>query len=572
MKDAKWIIEPLTPEQEAICERLADELAISQLSASILVRRGLTTASLARSFIRPRLEDLHDPYLMKGMREAIDRIDRAIAEGEKILIFGDYDVDGTTAVSLIYKFFRPLCENLDFYIPDRYLEGYGISFRGIDYAVEHGCTLIIALDCGIKSVDKVAYAAKHGVDFIICDHHMPGDELPKAVAVLDPHREDDTYPYRELCGCGVGFKLAQAYAIRHEMASYDLLPLLELTAMSIASDIVPITGENRILAYFGLREINKKPSVGLQSIMNMAGIHPGRLTISDLVYKIGPRVNACGRIKSGTEAVKLLITEDADLAAAMSEAVNDYNKSRQDKDKSITEEALQQLQADPENAQKHTTVVFAPHWHKGVVGIVASRLTETYYRSTIVLTGSEDGLISGSARSVSDFDIYSAIDSCRDLLTNFGGHVYAAGLSMREENLPEFRRRFEDYVATHITPDQQEPSVNVEAEISLSDITPQFFRILQCLEPYGPGNPRPVFVTRGMINYRYTKRVGKMGEHLKLDLTDRTASISGIAFGKGNLATHFQNGKPADVCYELDENHFNGTTSIQMTAIDIKTV
>ena len=391
-----------------------------------------------------------------------------------------------------------------------------------------------------------------------------------AVAVLDPHRADDTYPYRELCGCGVGFKLAQAYAIRHEMAFYDLLPLLELTAMSIASDIVPITGENRILAYFGLREINKKPSVGLQSIMNMAGIHPGRLTISDLIYKIGPRVNACGRVKSGTEAVRLLITEDADLAAAMSEAVNDYNKSRQDMDKSISEEALQQLQSDPNNDRKYTTVVYAQHWHKGVVGIVASRLTENYYRPTIVLTGSEDGLISGSARSVSDFDIYSAIDSCRDLLTNFGGHMFAAGLSMREENLPEFKRRFEEYVATHITPEQQEPVINVEAEIMLSDITPQFFRILQCLEPYGPGNPRPVFVTRDMINYRYTKRVGKMGEHLKLDLTDRTASISGIAFGQGDYAPYFQNGYAADVCYELDENHFNGVTSIQMQALDIR--
>ena len=570
MRESRWLIEPLSAEQDAICARLADELAISPLSAAILVRRGLTTAQMARSFIRPRLEDLHDPFLMLGMKEAVDRIDRAIESGEKILIYGDYDVDGTTAVSLMYKFLHTFYDNLDFYIPDRYLEGYGISFRGIDYAAEHGCKLIIALDCGIKSVDKVEYARQQGIDFIICDHHMPGDELPKAVAVLDPHREDDTYPYRELCGCGVGFKLAQAYAIRHEMAFYDLLPLLELTAMSIASDIVPVTGENRILAFFGLREINKKPSVGLQSIMNLAGIHPGRLTISDLVYKIGPRVNACGRIKSGTEAVRLLITEDADLASAMSEAVNDYNKSRQDMDKSISEEALAQLQADPENAHKYTSVVFAPHWHKGVVGIVASRLTESFFRPTIVLTGSEDGLISGSARSVSDFDIYSAIDSCRDLLTNFGGHMFAAGLSMREENLPEFKRRFEEYVAAHITPAQQEPVIKVEAEIALSDITPQFFRILQCLEPYGPGNPRPVFVTRNLINYRYTKRVGKMGEHLKLDLTDRTASISGIAFGRGSFATHFQNGYPADVCYELDENHFNGMTSIQMQALDIK--
>lgn len=507
---------------------------------------------------------------MKDMDKAVDRITRALENHEKILIYGDYDVDGTTAVSLMYKFLHSLYDQLDYYIPDRYTEGYGISFRGIDYATEHECTLIIALDCGIKSVDKVEYARKRGIDFIICDHHMPDETLPNAVAVLDPHRNDDPYPYTDLCGCGVGFKLAQAYAQRHQIAFDTLRPLLELVAMSIASDIVPITGENRILAFFGLREINRWPSVGLKSIMDMAGIHPGKLTISDLVYKIGPRVNACGRIKSGIEAVRLLITEDAELAADMGKAINDYNKSRQDMDKSISEEALQQLQDDPENDRKYSTVVFNPTWHKGVVGIVASRLTETYYRPTIVLTGSEDGIISGSARSVSDFDIYSAIDSCRDLLTNFGGHVYAAGLSMREDNLPEFKRRFEEYVAAHITPEQQEPVISVEAEIQLTDITPQFFRILQSLEPYGPGNPRPVFVTRNLINYRYTKRVGKTGEHLKLDLTDRSASIAGIAFGMGDFATYFQNGNAADVCYELDENHFNGITSIQMQVHDIK--
>ena len=570
MRETKWEIEALSAEQQAICAQLSDELAISPLAAAILVRRGLVTAASARAFIRPRLEELHDPFLMKDMDKAVDRITRALENHEKILIYGDYDVDGTTAVSLMYKFLHSLYDQLDYYIPDRYTEGYGISFRGIDYAAEHECTLIIALDCGIKSVDKVEYARKRGIDFIICDHHMPDETLPNAVAVLDPHRSDDPYPYTDLCGCGVGFKLAQAYAQRHQISFDTLRPLLELVAMSIASDIVPITGENRILAFFGLREINRWPSVGLKSIMDMAGIHPGKLTISDLVYKIGPRVNACGRIKSGIEAVRLLITEDAELAADMGKAINDYNKSRQDMDKSISEEALQQLQDDPENDGKYSTVVFNPTWHKGVVGIVASRLTETYYRPTIVLTGSEDGIISGSARSVSDFDIYSAIDSCRDLLTNFGGHVYAAGLSMREDNLPEFKRRFEEYVAAHITPEQQEPVISVEAEIQLTDITPQFFRILQSLEPYGPGNPRPVFVTRNLINYRYTKRVGKTGEHLKLDLTDRSASIAGIAFGMGDFATYFQNGNAADVCYELDENHFNGITSIQMQVHDIK--
>lgn len=572
MVETQWQIQQLTAEQEAICAQLAGELNISPLSAAILIRRGLTTADAARTFIRPRMEDLHNPFLMRDMDKAVDRLTKAIENQEKILIYGDYDVDGTTAVSLTYKFLHSFYDKLDFYIPDRYLEGYGISFKGIDYAQEQGCTLIIALDCGIKSVDKVDYASKRGIDFIICDHHMPDDELPKAVAVLDPHREDDNYPYRDLCGCGVGFKLMQAYAIRHNMPVECLTPVLELAAMSVASDIVPITGENRILAFYGLKQVNLQPSVGLQSIMRIAGIQPGRLTISDLVYKIGPRVNACGRIKSGTEAVRLLITEDADLAVAMGEAINEYNKSRQDMDKEISEEALQQLKDDPENEQKFSSVVFAPHWHKGVVGIVASRLTETFYRPTIVLTGSDDGLISGSARSVSDFDIYSAIDSCRDLLTNFGGHVFAAGLSMKQENLPEFCRRFEEYVRNHITPSQQQPVIPVEEEIHLSDITPQFFRILQCLEPYGPGNPRPIFVTRNLINYRYTKRVGKNGEHLKLDLTDRTASISGIAFGKGDLALYFQNGNAADVCYELDENTFNGVTSIQMQVQDIKKI
>lgn len=572
MVETQWQIQQLTAEQQIVCSQLAGELNISPLSAAILIRRGLTTAEAARTFIRPKMEDLHDPFLMRDMDKAVNRLTKAIENQEKILIYGDYDVDGTTAVSLAYKFLHSFYDKLDFYIPDRYLEGYGVSFKGIDYAEEQGCTLIIALDCGIKSVDKVDYATKRGIDFIICDHHMPDDQLPKAVAVLDPHREDDTYPYRDLCGCGVGFKLMQAYAIRHNMPAESLTPVLELAAMSIASDIVPITGENRILAFYGLKQVNLQPSVGLQSIMRIAGIQPGRLTISDLVYKIGPRVNACGRIKSGTEAVRLLITEDADLAAAMGEAINDYNKSRQDMDKEISEEALQQLKDDPENEHKFSSVVFAPHWHKGVVGIVASRLTETFYRPTIVLTGSDDGLISGSARSVSDFDIYSAIDSCRDLLTNFGGHVFAAGLSMKQENLPEFRRRFEEYVSTHITPEQQQPIIPVEEEICLTDITPQFFRILQCLEPYGPGNPRPIFVTRNLINYRYTKRVGKNGEHLKVDLTDRVASISGIAFGKGDMALYFQNGNAADVCYELDENTFNGVTSIQMQVQDIKKI
>jgi len=571
-----WNIRSLSAEEAELRDRLAHDLAISPVSASLLVVRGMKTAAEARAFIRPRLQELHDPFLMADMVEAECRLSEAIAGGEKILIYGDYDVDGTTAVSLVYRFLHSFYDKLDFYIPDRYTEGYGVSFQGIDYAVEHDCSLIIALDCGIKSVDKVAYATKRGIDFIICDHHKPGDELPAAVAVLDPHREDCPYPYQELSGCGVGFKLMQAYAMRHNMPFSTLQPLLELLAMSIASDIVPMTGENRILAFYGLQEINRTKSLGLRTIMSLAGIEPGRLTVSDLVFKIGPRVNACGRICSGAEAVRLLITEDPAEANRLADAVNDYNQERKDLDKSISDEALQQLLSDPDNDKKTTSVVFSPDWHKGVVGIVASRLTETFYRPTIVLTQGDDGLVSGSARSVSDFDIYSAIDSCRDLLTNFGGHDYAAGLSMKKENLDEFKRRFEEYVSEHVRPEQKEPRLDIETELDLCDITPKFFRILQCLEPFGPGNPRPRFVTRDVINYRFTKRVGKEGEHLRLNVTDRSINqygaevyIDGIAFGKGDFAPYLQNGNAADVCYTLEENYYNGNVTIQMMVEDI---
>lgn len=572
-----WKINTLTEEQQSLRDRLATELRISPLSAALLITRGLTTADAARSFIRPKLEKLHDPFLMKDMTEAEARLSEAIAGHQRILIYGDYDVDGTTAVSLVYTFLHSFYDNLDFYIPDRYTEGYGISFQGIDYAQAQGCQLIIALDCGIKAVDKVAYATARGIDFIICDHHKPGDELPAAVAVLDPHREDDHYPYTELSGCGVGFKLVQAYAKQHKIPMEQLRPLLSLLAMSIASDIVPITGENRILAHFGLIEINRNPSLGLRTIMKLAGIEPGRLTITDLVFKIGPRVNACGRIRSGADAVRLLITETPSQAEELAQAVEDNNNERKDLDKSIFEEALRQLQEDPDIEQKCSTVVFSPNWHKGVVGIVASRLTENYYRPTIVLTQGDDGIISGSARSVSDFDIYSAIDSCRDLLTNFGGHDFAAGLSMLPENLPAFRERFEQYVRDHIQPHQKEPVIEVDAEILLADITQQFFRILQCLEPYGPGNPRPIFVTRSVINNRYTKRVGKQGEHLRLNVTDRSFNeygqpvfIDGIGFGFGEFAPVLQNGQAVDLCYSLEENCYNGRTSIQMMVQDIK--
>lgn len=566
---SQWKIETLSEEQELQCKHLARELRISEPSARLLVVRGITTGEEARRFVRPSLADLHDPFLMQDMDRAVERLLQAVESCERIMVYGDYDVDGTTAVALMYTFLRTQTDNLVFYVPDRYREGYGISFQGIDTAEAEGCSLIIALDCGIKAVDKVAYATERNIDFIICDHHTPGEELPAAVAVLNMKRQDCGYPYKELSGCGVGFKLVQAYALRKGIPMERIYTLLPLLAMSIASDIVPVTGENRILAIYGLRQMNACPSVGIQAITSVAGIEAKSITMSDLVFKIGPRINACGRMKSGKEAVELLITEDAAFARRQAEEVNNYNNERRDYDTRTTEEALEMLRTDPGNERKHTTVVYSPSWHKGVVGIAASRLTEVYYRPTIVLTAGENGIISGSARSVGSFDIYSAIDACRDLLTNFGGHKFAAGLSMLEADLPEFRRRFEEYVAAHITPDQMQPTLHIEAEIALADITPQFFNILRHLEPFGPGNPRPTFLTRDLINNHGTRRVGKTGEHLRLDVTDRTAAMAGIAFGQGDKALHLQNGGSADICYHIEPNTYNHQTTIQMMGIEV---
>lgn len=572
--DNRWEILQLSEEQLLCAQQLSRELKISPHSAHMLVARGLYTAEAARAFIRPSLDELHDPFLMRDMNEAVERLHRALQSNERIMVYGDYDVDGTTAVALMFTYLKKLTQNIEFYIPDRYTEGYGISFRGIDVAQDHGCTLIIALDCGIKSLDKVTYATERGIDFIICDHHTPGEDIPKAVAVLNMKRQDCPYPYKELSGCGVGFKLIQAYSRYIGIAFENLMEYLPLTAMAIASDIVPVTGENRILAYYGLRALNHHPSVGIRAIIQVAGLGGQKVTIHNLGYRIGPRINACGRMKSGAEAVELLITTDEEFAAEQAKAIENFNMERREADTQTTEEALQQLRANPDNDQLHTSVVYAPHWHKGVVGIAASRLTETYYRPTIVLTTGDENndIISGSARSAGGFDIYSAIDSCHELLTNFGGHKYAAGLSMHKRDLETFKQRFEAYVAEHITEGQQQPSIEIEDEIELQDITPQFYNIIRHLEPFGPGNPRPVFVTRHLINNRYTKRVGKQGEHLKLDVTDRTAAISGIAFGKGDLALHLQNGHAVDVVYELDENTFNGQTTLQMMAADVKPI
>ena len=564
-----WKIKELTPEEQAAAQRLTTELEISPVAGRILAARGLRTAAEARAYIRPSLDSLHDPFLMKDMTQAVDRLCKAIDTHERIMVYGDYDVDGTTAVALMYSFLKTQTDNLIYYIPDRYTEGYGISIKGIDTAKEKGCTLVIALDCGIKAVDKMEYANSLGIDFIICDHHTPGDTIPKTVAVLNMKRADCRYPFKELSGCGVGFKLAQAYAQRRGIDPQEVYRLLPLLAMSIASDIVPVTGENRILAFYGLRALNAFPSVGMQAIMQVAGIEGKTITISDLVYKFGPRINAAGRIKSGAEAVRLLITDDAEAALRFAQDIDSYNQDRRDFDSKTTDEALEQLAKDPMNSSKFTTVVFSPAWHKGVVGIAASRLTETYYRPTIVLTAGEDDIISGSARSVSDFDIYTAIDSCRDLLTNFGGHKFAAGLSMHLKDLPEFQRRFEAYVAAHITPEQQCPTLDIEAEVELSDMNWKMFKILQCLEPFGPGNERPLFLCRHLINNRNSRAVSD-GRHLHLDLTDCVVAMDGIAFGQGDKATHLQNGKAIDICFYLEQNTYRGRTTLQMNAQDIK--
>ena len=566
--DIHWKIKQLTAEEQEAAERLSNELDISPLAGRILAGRGLRTAAQARSYIRPSLDSLHDPFLMKDMGAAVDRLCHAIDTHERIMVYGDYDVDGTTAVALMYSFLRTQTDNLIYYIPDRYTEGYGISTKGIDTAKEKECSLVIALDCGIKAVEKIAYANSLGIDFIVCDHHTPGDVIPSAVAVLNMKRADCNYPFKELSGCGVGFKLAQAYALRRGIDMREVYRLLPLLAMSIASDIVPLTGENRILAFYGLRAINAQPTVGMQAIMRVAGIEGKTITISDLVYKFGPRLNAAGRIKSGAEAVRLLITDDAEAALRFAQDIDSYNQDRRDYDSRTTDEALAQLEADPNNAGKHTTVVYSPEWHKGVVGIAASRLTETYYRPTIVLTAGDEDIISGSARSVSDFDIYTAIDSCRDLLTNFGGHKFAAGLSMHLKDLPEFQRRFEEYVAAHITPEQQVPTLEVEAEVELSDMNWKMYKILQCLEPFGPSNERPLFLCRNLINNHGTRAVSD-GRHLHLDLTDCVVAMTGIAFGEGEKAEHLQNGKSVDVCFYLEENSYRGRTSLQMNVQDI---
>jgi single-stranded-DNA-specific exonuclease len=565
-----WILKSQGERQ--IVESLSSELDISKPLAILLVQRGITNFDEARYFFRPQLTDLHDPFLMKDMDIAIERIQAAVQNEEKILIYGDYDVDGTTSVALVYAFLRTFYEDIDFYIPDRYHEGYGVSTQGIDYARETGSTLIIALDCGIKAIDKVKYAKHHGIDFIICDHHNPGDEIPPALAVLDPKRKDCTYPDSELSGCGVGFKLIQAYAARNNIPFEELIPFLDLVAVSIASDIVSVTGENRILAYYGLKQLNENPRMGLKAIIEIAGIGEKNITIDDVVFKIGPRINAAGRMESGKSAVSLLIAEDKELAKVMGDKVNSYNSDRRNIDTLITQEALDIIGRDPELQKRKTTVLFNPNWHKGVIGIVASRLIDNWYRPTVILTES-NGFATGSARSVFGFDLYQAVDACSDLLENFGGHKYAAGLTLKLENIPRFQQRFEEFVSDTIDAEMLIPVVEIDTEIALSDISSKFYRILKQFEPFGPENMAPVFLTENVVDNGTGKQVGNSSEHLKLNLIqeeDPYKVYPAIAFQQGSHYKHISMGQGFDICYSLEENEFMGRVNLQMNIKDIK--
>lgn len=561
----RWVIQEVD-DLEAV-ERLSKELNINKTLARLLVLRGIKTFDEARKFFRPEWAHLHDPFLMADMDKAVNRILDAMETGEKILVYGDYDVDGTTSVALVYSFLKNYYPNLAYYIPDRYKEGYGISFAGIDYAKEHGFALIIALDCGIKSIDKVDYATERGIDFIICDHHLPGDEIPKAVAVLDPKRVDCNYPFDELSGCGIGFKLMQAYCIKTNIDVEKLYSYIDLVAVSIAADIVPIVGENRTLACMGLQKLNTSPLPGLKAILEHQKLNR-ELSISDVVFIIGPRINAAGRIESGSKAVELLISEHADNTVLPNADINDNNTTRRDLDRSITQSALDMIAGDDVYTNRRSTVVYSPDWHKGVIGIVASRLIESYYRPTIVLTKSGDQ-VAGSARSVKGFDVYEAILSCSDLLIQFGGHKFAAGLTMEEANVEAFIQKFEEIVSATITEESLTPEVEIDAEIDLAEITPKFYDVLKQFAPFGPGNMNPVFLTRGVRDRGYGRIVGST--HLKLDVQQDNPNLffNAIAFGQGHYAENIAKKIPFDICYAIEPNEWNGKVTLQLNIKDM---
>ncbi|MBQ2414054.1 MAG: single-stranded-DNA-specific exonuclease RecJ [Rikenellaceae bacterium] len=579
--EKRWVVKS-QGDAKAVAE-LSIGLGISPVLANLLVQRGIDTLDKAERFFNPRLEELHDPFLMKDMERAVERIERAVKNNEKIMVYGDYDVDGTTAVALVYTFLRRLGhDNLRFYIPDRYNEGYGVSIKSIDYAASKGVSLVITLDCGIKASEKVAYAKEKGIDYIICDHHLPADHLPEAVAVLDPKRHDCQYPFKELSGCGVGFKLVQAYALRNNIPFSEVERLLDLVVVSIASDIVPLTGENRILAHYGLKRLNENPGKGLLSIIKICGLEKHTITIDDIVFKIGPRINAAGRMRvdeedenaapsGGHAAVNLLIERNEKAAENFGSMIDTFNQDRKSIDRSVTIEAHELIESNPELKNRKSTVIYNPKWMKGIVGIVASRLIETYYRPTVVMTMS-NGFATGSARSVPGFDLYQAVESCADLLENFGGHMYAAGLTMKPENVEEFTRRFNAYVEEHIDPQMLIPQVEIDAELLFSDITPDFRRKLNNFQPFGPGNPAPVFITRSASSHD-ARLVGAECEHLRMDLIQRqkpNTTLQAIAFQQ---PTHFEwvrSGRPVDVCYTIVENHYRGTVSTQLRVKDIK--
>lgn len=559
----QWNLRPKADEQ--LVAKLQENLGVAKIVAELLVQRGITSFETAKTFFRPELDHLHDPFLMKDMEQAVVRLQKAIEQEEKILVYGDYDVDGTTAVSLMYSFIQSIHKNVAYYIPDRYAEGYGVSFQGIDYAAANQFSLIIALDCGIKAINKVAYAQEKGVDFIICDHHRPGETVPKAVAVLDPKQHDCTYPYKELSGCGVGFKLIQAYCQKSEIPFENIIPYLDLLVVSIAADIVPITGENRVLAYYGLEQLNANPRIGLKALMEVSD-RDRAFTISDVVFGLAPRINAAGRIEHGAKAVELMVQDDIEVARAKAQQVNQHNLTRRELDQNITEEALQMIVPDAKS-----TVVFHPDWHKGVVGIVASRLIETHYRPTIVLT-ENNGKLAGSARSVKGFDVYDAIEACSEYVEQFGGHKYAAGLTLKKENLQAFTAKFEEVVSSTIQEEMLTPQISVDVELNISEINHKLYRILRQMAPFGPGNMSPVFMSKKVVDRGYGRKIGQEQTHLKLSVTDvnRSQFIDCIGFGMADKFELIKDGQQFDIAYALEENEWNGNVNLQLRLKDIR--
>lgn len=572
---SKWNYLPLTSEEQELEIELAKKFAGSPAIAELLVQRGISSVAEAEHFFNPSLSDLHDPFLIKDMEKAVNRLNKAMGAKEKILVYGDYDVDGITAVSLVYKYLRNYYSHIEYYIPIRDEEGYGISIKSIDYAVSIGVKLIIVLDCGIKAIDEIRYAKEHGIDFIICDHHVPDETLPEAYAILNPKMDDNTYPYPHLSGCGVGFKFMQAFAKSNGLTNQnELFSLLDLVAVSIAADIVPMTGENRVMTYYGLKRLNSNPNMGLKSIIRICNLSNKEITISDVIFKIGPRINASGRMQSGMEAVDLLTTKDQNEAYVKGRNIDQYNKDRKELDKRITEEANTILEQRGEiNSEHKSIVIYNKNWHKGIIGIVASRLTELYYKPAVVLTLS-NGLATGSSRSVQGYDIYKAVEATRDLLENFGGHTYAVGLSLKEENIPEFSRRFEEYVSETIKPNQLTPQIDIDTYLKFEEITPDFLTYLRMFNPFGPGNQKPIFCTKKVLDYGTSKLVGKNLEHIKLELVDNTSGkvLNGIAFNMSDRFDYIKSGKPFDICYTIEENkHANKSNYYQLFVKEIHT-